>query len=30
MFRDIVLWLTYFYKSNELPIRLSFFWTALR
>lgn len=27
--RDIVLWLTYFYKSNELPIRLAFFWTAL-
>ncbi|KAI1874968.1 uncharacterized protein JN550_002397 [Neoarthrinium moseri] len=26
---DIVLWLTYFYKSNELPIRLSWFWTAL-
>ncbi|KAF4949650.1 hypothetical protein FGADI_8713 [Fusarium gaditjirri] len=26
---DIVLWLTYFYKSNELPIRLAFFWTAL-
>ncbi|KAF5012707.1 hypothetical protein FDECE_1267 [Fusarium decemcellulare] len=27
--RDIVLWLTYFYKSNELPLRLAFFWTAL-
>lgn len=26
---DLVLWLSYFYKSNELPIRLSFFWTAL-
>ncbi|EGS20287.1 uncharacterized protein CTHT_0040260 [Thermochaetoides thermophila DSM 1495] len=26
---DIVLWLTYFYKSNELPTRLAFFWTAL-
>jgi hypothetical protein len=26
---DMVLYLTYFYKSNELPIRLSFFWTAL-
>ncbi|KAK4215074.1 major facilitator superfamily domain-containing protein [Rhypophila decipiens] len=26
---DIVLWLTYFYKSNELPIRLAWFWTAL-
>ncbi|KAH7153324.1 major facilitator superfamily domain-containing protein [Dactylonectria macrodidyma] len=26
---DIVLWLTYFYKSNELPVRLAFFWTAL-
>jgi MFS family permease len=25
---DLVLWLSYFYKSNELPIRLSFFWTA--
>jgi predicted MFS family arabinose efflux permease len=24
-----VLWLTYYYKSNELPIRLSWFWTAL-
>ena len=29
MFRDIVLWLTYFYKSNELPVRLAWFWTAL-
>nr|UWK20095.1 major facilitator superfamily transporter (MSF) [Trichoderma rubi] len=26
---DIVLWLTYFYKSNELPVRLAWFWTAL-
>ncbi|KAL2121752.1 hypothetical protein VTJ04DRAFT_2207 [Mycothermus thermophilus] len=26
---DIVLWLTYFYKSNELPTRLAWFWTAL-
>ncbi|KFA79693.1 hypothetical protein S40288_09317 [Stachybotrys chartarum IBT 40288] len=26
---DIVLWLTYFYKSDELPIRLAWFWTAL-
>ncbi|KAL2755563.1 hypothetical protein ACRALDRAFT_1051083 [Sodiomyces alcalophilus JCM 7366] len=26
---DIVLYLTYFYKSNELPVRLSWFWTAL-
>ncbi|KAK3377438.1 major facilitator superfamily transporter [Podospora didyma] len=26
---DIVLWLTYFYKSNELPSRLAWFWTAL-
>ncbi|KAK3498888.1 major facilitator superfamily domain-containing protein [Neurospora hispaniola] len=26
---EIVLWLTYFYKSNELPLRLAFFWTAL-
>ncbi|EAA29294.1 MFS general substrate transporter [Neurospora crassa] len=26
---EIVLWLTYFYKSNEMPLRLAFFWTAL-
>ncbi|CZR59009.1 related to putative tartrate transporter [Phialocephala subalpina] len=26
---DIVLWLSYFYTSRELPIRLSFFWTTL-
>ena len=26
---DIVLWLTYFYKSTELPTRLAWFWTAL-
>ncbi|KAL5117186.1 hypothetical protein ACEQ8H_004874 [Pleosporales sp. CAS-2024a] len=26
---DIVLWLTYFFKSGELPIRLAYFWTAL-
>ncbi|KAK7755506.1 hypothetical protein SLS62_002438 [Diatrype stigma] len=26
---DIVLWLTYFYKSTELPTRLAVFWTAL-
>lgn len=26
---DIVLWLTYFYTSKELPTRLAWFWTAL-
>lgn len=26
---DLILYLTYYYKSNELPIRLSFFWTAI-
>lgn len=26
---DIVLWLSYFYKANELPIRLSWFWTTI-
>ncbi|KAM0718555.1 hypothetical protein Q7P37_005625 [Cladosporium fusiforme] len=26
---DLILWLSYFYTSKELPIRLSFFWTAL-
>lgn len=26
---DLVLWLSYFYTSKELPIRLSFFWTSL-
>lgn len=26
---SLVLWLSYFYTSKELPIRLSFFWTAL-
>lgn len=26
---DLVLWLSYFYKAKELPIRLSFFWTSL-
>ena len=25
---DLVLWLSYFYTSTELPIRLSFFWAA--
>lgn len=26
---DLVLWLSYFFKSKELPIRLSWFWTTL-
>ncbi|EHK22963.1 uncharacterized protein TRIVIDRAFT_53859 [Trichoderma virens Gv29-8] len=26
---DIVLWLSYFYTSRELPVRLSYFWTSL-
>ncbi|KAI9661081.1 MAG: hypothetical protein M1821_009408 [Bathelium mastoideum] len=26
---DLVLWLSYFYTSGELPLRLSFFWTSL-
>lgn len=26
---DLVVWLSYFYKSKELPIRLSWFWTTL-
>ncbi|RHZ63456.1 uncharacterized protein CDV56_108631 [Aspergillus thermomutatus] len=26
---DIVLWLSYFYTSRELPTRLGLFWTAL-
>ncbi|KAE8153468.1 major facilitator superfamily domain-containing protein [Aspergillus avenaceus] len=26
---DIVLWLSYFYTSRELPTRLSIFWTTL-
>ncbi|KAL7619530.1 hypothetical protein AAE478_010070 [Parahypoxylon ruwenzoriense] len=26
---DLVLWLSYFYTSCELPIRLSYFWTTL-
>lgn len=26
---DLVLWLSYFYKSRELPLRLSWFWTSL-
>ncbi|KAL1851439.1 hypothetical protein VTK73DRAFT_9417 [Phialemonium thermophilum] len=26
---DMVLWLSYFYTSRELPIRLSYFWTSL-
>lgn len=26
---DLVLWLSYFYTSKELPIRLSWFWPSL-
>lgn len=26
---DLILFLSYFYTSKELPIRLSFFWTSL-
>lgn len=26
---ELVLWLSYFYKSTELPIRLSWFWSTL-
>jgi MFS family permease len=26
---DLVLWLSYFYTSAELPIRLSYFWVSL-
>lgn len=26
---DLVLWLSYFFKAKELPIRLSYFWTSL-
>lgn len=26
---DLVLWLSYFYKRKELPLRLAYFWTSL-
>ena len=26
---DLVLWLSYFFTSKELPVRLSWFWTTL-
>lgn len=26
---DVVLYISYFYKKKELPIRLSWFWTVL-
>ncbi|KAK6884880.1 putative transporter [Candida tropicalis] len=26
---DLVLWLSYFFTSSELPVRLSWFWTTL-
>lgn len=26
---DLVLWLSYFYKSKELPLRLAYFWCSL-
>lgn len=26
---DLVLWLSYFFKAKELPIRLAYFWTSL-